>query len=193
VLYFYPDRIVVSISGSNTFVSGFYLAAAAGGWLAGVGNVAIALTNKTLSGFTILNDRAFNTTVSENLTRAGICLVEPVLGGGRVVWGKSTSQSGYIEEDEMSITFIRDKIAKDTRLGTRGFIGLVESPSFGTSLQTRIISLLKSFAGQGLITNYGNIKVKRNNVDPRQWDVLFSVQPAYTINWIYIRFSMGVM
>jgi len=192
-MYFYPDRIVVNITGTNTFIDGFYLAAAAGGYFSGVGNVAIPLTNKTLAGFSILNDRQFNNTVAENITRAGICLVEPVLGGGRVIWGKTTSQSGYPEDEEASIIFIRDKIAKNMRLGTRGFIGVVETPSFPISLKTRVGSLINSFMSQQLITAYGSIIVKRDTVEPRQWNISFAVQPSYAVNWIYIRFEVGVL
>jgi len=193
VVYTYPDRIVVNLQGTNTFVDGFYLAAATGGYLAGVGNVAIPLTNKTIGGFTILNDRTYNVTESENITKAGITLFEPVLGGGRCVWSKTTSQSGFAEEEELSIVFIRDKIAKDVRLGCAGFIGTVETPTFATSLQTRILSLLNSFVSQGLITEYAGITVKKNNVDPRQYDITFRVVPAYPVNWIYIKFELGTL
>jgi len=190
-IYLYPDRIIVNIQGTNTYVDGFYLAAAVGGYLSAVGNVAIPLTNKTLAGFFILNDRTYNSTESENITRAGITLVEPVLGGGRVVWGKTTSQSGYPEEEEISIVFIRDKIAKDTRLGCAGFIGVVETPAFQTSLQTRILSMLNAFVSQGLITDYANVKVKRDLTEPRQFNITFAVTPSYPINWIYIKFELG--
>jgi len=192
-VYHYPDRIVVNIQGTNTFIDGFYLAAASGGYLSGVGNVAIPLTNKTLGGFSILNDRTYNSTESENITRAGITLVEPVLGGGRVVWGKTTSQSGFPEEEEISIVFIRDKIAKDVRLGCQGFIGVAETPAFGTSLQSRIITILNAFISQGLITEYADVKVKRDTVDPRQWNVTFRVVPSYPVNWIYIKFELGTV
>lgn len=192
-VYFYPDRIVVNLQGTNTYVDGFYLAAAAGGYLSGVGNVSIPLTYKTLGGFTILNDRTYNSTESENITKAGISLVEPVQGGGKVIWGKTTSQSGYPEEEEISIVFIRDKIAKDVRLGCAGFIGVVETPAFQTSLQTRILSLLNSFVTQGLITDYSDVVVKRDSVDPRQWNVVFKVTPSYPVNWIYIRFELGTI
>jgi hypothetical protein len=190
-VYFYPDRIVVSIQGTNTFVDGFYLAAAAGGYLSGVGNVAIPLTNKTLGGFTILNDRTYNSTEAENITKAGITLIEPVLGGGRCVWGKTSSASNFPEEEELSIVFIRDKISKNTRLACSGFIGVAETPTFGTSLQTRIISTLNGFVTQGLITQYADVKVKRDTVDPRQFNVSFAVTPAYPVNWIYIKFEIG--
>lgn len=192
-VYHYPDRIVVSISGSNTYVDGMYMAAAHGGLLSGTGNVAIPSTNKTLAGFSILRDRTYSTTVSENITRAGICLVEPILGGGRIVWGKTTSQSGYVEEQEISVVFIRDKVAKDARLACQGFIGQPESTTFGITLGARINSLCLSFISQRIITKFADIKVVRDAVDPTQWDVSFKVQPVYPVNFIFIKFSLGII
>ena len=190
-VYHYPDRIVVSISGSNTYVDGMFMAAAHGGLLSGTGSVEIPSTNKTLAGFSILRDRMYSTTVAENITKAGITLVEPVLGGGRIVWGKTTSQSGYPEEEEISICFIRDKVAKMSRLAVQGLIGQPESPSFAISLQVRINSLCLSFISQRLITKFADIIVVRDLVDPRQWNCRFRIQPTYPINWIYIKFSLG--
>ena len=192
-VYHYPDRIVVALNGSNTYVDGMYLGAAHGGLLSATGNVAIPSTNKTLAGFSILRDRVYSTLVSENITKAGITLVEPVLGGGRIVWGKTTSQSGYPEEEEISIVFIRDKVAKSARLACQGFIGQPESPTFPITLQARINSLCLGFVSQELITKYANIVVKRDDVDPRQWNVRFAIMPVYPIDFIYIKFSLGII
>ena len=190
-VYHYPDQIVINIAGTNTFFDGMYMAAAHGGLLSATGNVAIPSTNKTLAGFSILRNRTYTNIVSENITKAGITLIEPILGGGRIIWGKTTSQSGYAEEEEISISFIRDKIAKVSRMACQGFIGQVESATFAISLQARINSLLLSFVGQSIITKFGDIIVKRNATEPRQWDITFKVQPAYPINWIYIKFGLG--
>ena len=190
-IYMYPDQIVINISGTNTFMNGFYQAPALGGQLAATGNVAIPSTNKVLVGYSILSNRTYSVSVAENITRSGICLVEPVLGGGRIVWGKTTSQSGYPEEEEISIVFIRDKISKDSRAAMRGFIGQPESQTFASTLLTRVTSLLIGFVNQGLITKYANIVVSRDAVEPRQWNIRFQVQPTYPVNWIYIKFSIG--
>ena len=190
-IYMYPDKIVVNISGTNTFVHGFYMAPALGAWFSGRGNVAEPATNKNLSGFTILVDRTYSVQVSENITRKGICLVEPILGGGRIVWAKTTSASGFPEEEESSIVFIRDKIAKVCRTAMKGFIGLPESPITTTNMLTRMNGLLIGFLNTGLITDFRDLVISRDTVDPRQWNVRFAVQPVYPINWIYIKFEIG--
>ncbi len=115
VVYFYPDQIVVQIGGDRIAVDGFFIAAAAAGYLSGVNNIAIPLTNKVLAGFTILRNKLFRPIVLQNLSAAGICVVQPAIGGGTVVWGKTTTQSGFAEEEEISIIFIRDRISKSMR------------------------------------------------------------------------------
>ena len=49
-VYFYPDQIVRNVNGTNIFIDGFYMAAAASGLLSATQNVAIPLTYKSLSG-----------------------------------------------------------------------------------------------------------------------------------------------
>lgn len=192
-VYMYPDKIVVSISGTATFFDGMYLAAASGGYLSGVGNVAIPLTNKTLAGFSILRDRTYNNSDTENLVKSGVCLVEPVQGGGRVVWGITTSQSGFVEDQEISIVFIGDIVAYQARQACQGFVGQPASATVNLSIGARVGALLRSLVSQGLITDFTNPIVKRDSVDPTQYNVSFSVEPTYGINFIDIKFSVGTL
>lgn len=193
VVYFYPDQIVVQIGADKTIVDGFFLAAAAAGFLTGIPNVAIPLTNKTMAGFTILRDRLFRPIIEENITAAGITLVKPAIGGGTVVWGKTTTTSGFAEEEEISIVFIRDRIAKSLRAGYREFVGKAESTTTQGSMVTRGYGLMQAFTSQGLITQFKDLQVQRDSVEPRQWNVRVAVQPTYSINWVYIRVSVGLL
>jgi hypothetical protein len=192
-VWFHPDRIVVQIGADRTFVSGYYMAAAAAGRLSGIRNVAEPLTNKQLSGFTILRDRLFRPIVVEQLVAGGITLVEPAVGGGTVIWGRTTTTSGFAEEEEISIVFIRDQIAKSLRQAFRGFIGTAESITTQGSLTARANGALQGFISQGLITNYANLQVNRDPVEPRQWNIRVNVQPVYPVNWVYIRVNVGLI
>lgn len=190
-VYFYPDQIVVQAGSENVLIDGFYIAAAA----AGFANADLALqnpfTNKVFAGFTILRNKTFSTLVLEQLAQAGVTTLQPVAGGGRVVWGITTSQSGFPEEQEISIVFIRDRVAKVLRAGFSGFIGAPQTPNTGAALNTEAVILLNSLISQGLITAFKGLTVVQDSVDPRQWDVAVSVQPVYPLNWIYIKVTVA--
>lgn len=192
-MYFYPDEIVAVVGGENTIIDGFYVAAAAAGLVSGTANIAMPLTQKVISGFNILRDKTFSVTTLEQLAAAGVCVLQPVAGGGRVIWGKTTTQSGFPEEEEMSIVFIRDRIAKSLRAGFAGFIGIPEDPDVIPMLTTRAVGLLQSFIGQKIITDFANLVVRRDSVDPRQWNVSVRVQPNYPVNFIYIKVGIGTI
>ncbi len=193
VVYFYPDEIVVQIGGDRVAVDGFFIAAAAAGYLSGVNNVAIPLTNKTLAGFTILRDKLFRPIVLENLAVAGITVLQPTIGGGKVIWGKTTTNSLVAEEEEISIVFIRDRIAKNMRTAMASFVGTAETPTLQGSLMARANAALQGFVAQGLITAYRDVKVVRNAVEPRQFDISANVSPAYPCNWIFVRVGIGLL
>jgi hypothetical protein len=190
-VYFYPDQIVVQAGADNVLVDGFYLAAAAAGYESADTRIENPLTNKVLSGFTILRNKQFSTLTLENLAAAGVTTLQPVSGGGRVVWGITTSQSGFPEEQEISIVFIRDRVAKSLREGFAGYIGLPETPETAAVLNTRAVILLNALISQGIITNFADLTVKRDSVDPRQWNISVRVQPAYPVNFIYIKVALG--
>lgn len=190
-VYFYPDQIVVQAGSENVLIDGFYIAAAAAGHANADLNLANPFTNKVLSGFTILRNKTFSPLVLEQLAAAGVTTLQPVAGGGRIVWGITTSQSGFPEEQEISIVFIRDRVAKVLRSGFAGFIGTPQTVNTPIALNTEAVLLLNSLVAQGLIVGYKGLTVLQDQVDPRQWDISVSVQPVYPLNWIYIKVSVG--
>jgi len=192
-VYFAPDQVVVSLNGSNTLVDGFYIAAAAAGFEVADLRLENPLTNKTLTGFSILRDKIYTTTQLELLAQAGVTTLQPVQGGGNVVWGKTTTQSGFPEEEEISIIFIRDRLAKILRSAFRSFIGTAETPDTLTLMTTRAVQVLNSFVSQNLITAYADLSVVRDSVDPRQYNVTVRVQPNYPVNFVLIRVSVGTL
>lgn len=193
VQYFYPDQIVVNVGGELTAVNGFYIAAAAGGWYANNQNIAEPLTNKSLSGFTILSSRQYKPVVLNQLAGIGVTVLQPVTGGGKILWAKTTSNSGYAEDEEVSIRFIRDRVQRLMRDGMRGLIGTVESVATPAIMVTRAVSILNALSSQGLITAFNNVKVSRDKVEPRQWNVFASYSPPYPINWVFIDLEVGVI
>ena len=174
-------------------MDGFFISAAAAGFLSAMTNIAVPLTNKTLSGFTILSDKQYRPITLEQLTASGITVLQPITGGGRVIRGQTTTNSGYLEELELSIIFIRDRIAKNMRQAFQGFIGTAESSILKGSLISRATGMLNGFITQGYITSWTDLKVDRDEVDPTQWNVKVHVQPTYPVNFVYIEFTVGIL
>lgn len=191
VVYFYPDEIVVQVGGDRLTLSGYFMSAAAAGFLSGVPFIAQPLTRKVLSGFTILSTKKLRPTVLNNLQASGVAVVEPVTGGGKVNWGRTTTSSGFPEEEELSIVFIRDRVSQALRNGLDSFVGTAEDEGLLGSVLTKADKIVKGLKGQKLITNYKNLRVVPSDVDPRQYNVSVQVRPAYSINWIYIQVEVG--
>ena len=193
VVYLYPDEIIVQVGSSNVSLDGFFMAPAVAGYLSGVPNINIPLTNKTVTGFSILRNKLYRPIIVDNLVNAGICLLQPATGGGNVIWGKTTTASGAAEEEEISVVFIRDRMSKSLRQGFRGFIGGPEEDQFVGTLLSRTHKIFQGFMSQRLITTYRNVRVQRDAVEPRQWNISAEAQPVYPVNWIYVSVSVGLL
>ncbi|MFA5758012.1 MAG: hypothetical protein WC942_01345 [Clostridia bacterium] len=193
VVYFYPDEIIVQAGANRVMVDGFFVGAAAAGYFSGSTQIQEPLTNKRLTGFTIGRNKVYPPVVERNIVNSGITLVTPVAGGGRVIWGKTTTISLEPTEEEISIVFIRDRISKAMRRAYLPYVGRAETPTLKATLFAVAQSLMQSFIQQKLITAYGGLTVRRDPVEPRQWNITVSVQPVYPTNWIYILINVGML
>lgn len=191
-VYFYPDEIVRTIAGTNTFIDGFYMAAAAAGYFAGTQNVAIPLTKKVLSGFSILRNKKYRPVILNQLGGEGATVLQPVIGGGEVLAGRTTSQSGFVEDEEISIIFIRDRVKQVIRAGLKSFIGIVEDANIQGVIMSKVIQLMSGLVSQGLVTGFTNVRVERDKIDPRQWNVYLNYNPAYPLNFIFCDLEVGI-
>lgn len=192
VTYMTPDQIVRNINGSNATLPGFYMAACLGGHLAAQTDYAQPVTFKTLVGFNILRDRQYRQVTLDELADAGACVVQPVAGGGKILHGLTTTQSGAPEEEEISIIHIRDATARALRAAVTPFIGTVSGPTTIPSITSAVKNTLEGLVTQGLLTGFTNLLVKRNPIEPRQYDVSVTVSPATPINWVFVDVSVTV-
>ena len=192
-VYFYPDSIVRNVAGTNIPLHGFYMGAAAAGYLSAKQNVAIPLTNKALSGFSLTRDKVFRQVILNALGGVGATVLQPVTGGGIVLAGRTTSQSGYVEDEEISIIFIRDAVKKILRGSLKGYIGGVQSADTNSLISARVSSIMSAMVSQGLVTAYKNVRVEQDKVDPRQINVYLQFSPAYPINYVFIDIEVGVI
>lgn len=191
VVYFYPDEIVVQVGADRITVDGFFVGAAAAGYFSGSTQITEPLTNKRLTGFSILRDKLYPPLVQENIVNSGITLLTPVQGGGLVIWGKTTTISLEATEEEISIVFVRDRISKAMRRAFLPYIGRAESSTIKATLFQVAQSLMQTFIQQRLITAFDGLTVNRDSVEPRQWNITVNVQPVFPVNWIYILINVG--
>lgn len=192
-VFMYPDEVVLQIGADRELVDGFFMAPAAGAFFSATDQINRPITNKTLGGFTILRDKLFPPLIINDLAANGITVLQPVVGGGRVVWGKTTTNSGFAEEEEISIIFIRDRISKSMRGAFQGFIGTAETPTFEQTLFARATAVMQSFLSQRLITDFRDLVVSRDEVESRQWNIRALVQPVFPTNWIRIDIGIGTL
>lgn len=192
-VYFWPDQIIRAVNGTNEYIDGFYMAAAAGGLLAATANVAIPLTRKVLTGFTIDRSRVRRPITLNALGDHGVSVVQPVTGGGQILHCKTTTSSGDPLEEEPSVVFIRDKVARSLRDALSGFIGQPQDPTLIASVTSVVVKVLQALSAQGLIVNFRNINVARDDVDPRQFNVSCEVEPNLPLDWIFVDLNVGIL
>tara|TARA_R110001583_G_scaffold16234_17_gene66329 strand:- start:75 stop:3362 length:3288 start_codon:yes stop_codon:yes gene_type:complete len=192
-MYFFPDRIVRNVNGTNTYIDGFYIAACAAGFFSGTSNVAVPLTNKVLAGFSIIRDRVYKPVTLNSLGNVGTTVLQPVTGGGRVLAGRTTSTTGFVEDEEISVIFIRDRVKDVLRTSLRGFIGGVQSENTNGLMAARTNSIMAALVSQGIVESFEGINVERDKVDPRQINVFLRFTPTYPINYIFIDIEVGVL
>lgn len=193
VVYIAPDQIVVRIGAESVVLSGYFAAPALAGFLSSKTVIAEPATNKTLVGFAIPRSRSYRPTVVNSLVGSGVCLLEPVATGGRVVHGITTSNSGAAEDEEISIVEIRDQVVRTLRNGLRGFIGRINSPTLLQELSGAVDKIMRGLVAQGMLTGYAEVVVAVNPTDARQVDVGVRAFPAGPLNYVFadVEFTLG--
>lgn len=191
-IYLWPDQIVRNIAGTNTALPGYFMSPALGGFLSGQTNIAQPPTFKTLAGFNILRDRVARRPIKNELSGAGVLVVEPIAGGGRMLHAKTTTQSAAPEEEEISVVGIRDQVARAVRASLRPFVGRINSPTLIPELNKGIGKLLRALVSQGLLAGFGSITVQRNAVEPRQIDISLEINPNSPINWVFVDMTVSL-
>ncbi len=195
-MYFYPDKIVVDIAGVNYNMPGFYMAAAAAGFLSSRGYIAEPLTWKHLIGFNIPRDRNLlvtNSTIANRLGAAGVVVVQGLAAGGKVLHAKTTIQGGSAFQEEPTAIDVADLIAKEVRddLGNR-FIGKAQTTELPHEILRTVKSNLQGAMFRKLISNFDSIQVTQDSVEPRQFNISFQIAPVLPLLWIYCEVTVGI-
>ena len=73
-----------------------------------------------------------------------------------------------------------------------GFIGNVEDANTQGLMNARVRTIMSALVSQGLMTSFQNVRVEKDKVDPRQWNVFLRFTPSYPINYISIDIEVGI-
>jgi hypothetical protein len=192
VIYMGPDQIVINIGGTNTTMSGYFMAPALSGFLTGQTDLAEPPTFKTLAGFSIPRSRTYRPLVLNQLGAAGVLVVQPISGGGKILQAKTTAASLNAADEEVSVVGIRDQIVRTVRASLRPFVGKASTPTILNDISGSIDKLFRSFVSAGLLTGYNALVVQRNVLEPRQIDVSATLFVTGPINYIYSEIEFSI-
>lgn len=181
--------------GANTSVStlnGSFLAAAIAGIRTSANfDVAEPLTRKEIIGFDDIPDTLLRSQKNQ-LSAAGVCVIETVQDIPRVRFGTTTAPS-QVSTREISVVEIVDFTATNSRdILEAIFIGqkiLADTPS---QVRSTLSALLNDLIRKEIIVAFTDLQASINTIDPTQIDVSFKISPVFPLNYILITFSLEV-
>lgn len=187
----YPRTIV---AGETTEAVGGYLAAAVAGRWAGFEYVPTTLYTKTLSRITLdwpTRDLYTERQLRE-IANQGLTLLVAREGTSAINRFVTTIANGQAVEEEPSIWRIRDRVAIDVRnLLENRFVGSVVTDIVLDDIEITTVSFLKSRIDQNVITDYANVRVEVDQIEPRQVNVSFDIAPVFPLNDVVIRITVS--
>lgn len=191
-MFFYPGGYKVTrvVAGEIQTLDAQYIAAAAAGYFASH-PIQQSLTNKTLLGFTIPPKQKLSIDEANLVGGAGCAILAPLAAGGKVLHGRTTSNSGSPIEEEFSVIRISDLTAKTVRKALeKAYVGRVITATTPAEVTLTTTNILAALASQGVMTEFKNVNASVNPQDPRQVDVRFDIKPTFPLNWIFVKFTV---
>jgi len=187
----WPASVNIALANNtNAQLDGSFLAAAIAGLrINGNNDVATPLLRQQLYPFTTAAVNLLRTDKLE-LRDGGVTVVELQNGLVRITEDTTTDRS-TIDNQEFSVTEIVDFVATTcATLLNSIFIG-VKILSNTTSIVTATVQvLLNNLIALNILTDYQNVQVQVNPLDPRQIDISFEVAPVYGLRYISVTFSL---
>lgn len=185
-VYCCPSDIDVLVGNTVVTVDGYYLGAAIAGLIDSV-PINHPLTGQLLMGILKVHDTRLRSE-KNIIAREGGLIVEDNL---RIRHALTTDQSNPIT-GELKITRIVDYTTRIVRSSLAGFVNQPYSAGLVATIAMSIKLILTQLANINSIVDYKDITISRNEQDPRQLDVSFSIRPTFDVNWIYVKFTVEI-
>lgn len=182
-----------SLAEVDTQINSVYLNAAMAGFLANPDTaISQPLTRQSLPGFTTIGKTYLKSEISALLSN-GILVVEQPFGADvRVVHGRTTDPS-TVENSEITIVRLGDFFGKSlkTVLETKYIGGRVDGPTLA-SIRSTINSFADNFIANDSIISISGLSVTQDLLNPTKVNVALKIHPVYPLNFIDIKFSIGI-
>lgn len=191
---FYNTRL-----SQTTVVSGYYLAAAMAGRLAG-GTVERGLTKISVTGFNGLppalaqqQTKAFKDTLS----KAGVAVVERARSGALEVRHGVTTDMSALTTREISLVRVGDVLFEQVQGGmdSAGLIGQPIDADMTTKVKGALTGILERAITDNVIRAYFNVAVRQQTLptgDPSVIEAQFTYQPSVPLNYITVSFAIDL-
>jgi hypothetical protein len=197
----YPNQLSFynSLLAKTTTVSGYYLAAAMAGRLAG-GDVERGLTLVQVTGFNGLpavlaqqQTKAFK----DSLSKSGVSVLEQTQTGVLQIRHGVTTDMSSLTSREISLVRIGDVLFElvQTGMDAAGLIGQPIDADMTTKVKGSLTGILETAISNNVILSYGNVAVRQQATpqgDPSIIEAQFSYQPAIPANYITITFAIDL-
>lgn len=170
-----------------------YLAAALSGILA-LNPVQQGLTRQLVSGFSGIAGTPIANSVKNQYSGGGVLVVEQNRNSQTVCRHGTTTDTTNVNTRELSVVRARDAMISFIQGGIDGS-ALIGSPIESTTLQSvkAVVSgFLEHLVLVATIVSYTALQVRLSSTDPSVIEVRFGYQPAYSLNYITVIFSINI-
>lgn len=185
IVYCMPSNVKITIKNKEVEVGGYLLAAALAGLIDSV-QINMPLTGQMLNGINEVVDIKLRSE-KNILAQKGALIIE----NERIRHALTTDTLNPLTS-ELKVTRIVDYITRLVRNSLQNFVNRPFSLDLLTTISLSIRLILTQLTNTNTIIDYKDISVTRNQTDPRQVDVTFSIRPTLDVNWIYVKFNIEI-
>jgi hypothetical protein len=178
-------------------VGGCYAAAAMAGRLS-ANMPQEPLTRKQISGFSSIPARVVSTmtrTAKNDLSSAGVSVIEQTPQGSLVVRHGVTSDRSSVLTREISIMRAKDTMLKlvFAALDQAGVIGTPLTDETPIRVQSLVEGALTQAQNAGIFNDFSNLSVRVDPDDQTALQVKYAYRPTYPLNYITVSFSINTV
>jgi hypothetical protein len=113
--------------------------------------------------------------------------------GNYIVRHALTTDPTNANTQSPNIVQVKDAVINDVRMLLEDlYIGGRLDDTTAQAVKNTVESILTREIALGRITKKGAVVAKRNTLEPRQIDVTFSILPVYSLDWIYVTWTIDL-